>query len=433
MKHNVTIKPRQLELSIQDRKKVAEGTTEVIFDIESKNFTFKPGQYFRFTIPSLSLDVPKGNTRDFTIASSPNTKKTLSIAFRNSDSAFKKYILDAPVGAKVKAQGPLGVFTLPEDSTIPIVFIAGGIGATPVLSMMRFVSENNTGHNIHVIYANSGEERVAYIDEIKALAEKNSNIRLTEKIGRIDAEFIKKNIEYTDKTLWYLCGAPEMVSTINQELPDVLNISDLNIRIEEYVGYYNKNRVDYKVFSSTSDEIVERTKDEIYSDTSLIEPLLAAIGESSLFSITNLQGTIEYANEKFIQVAKYSKDELIGQNHRILKSGFHPPEYYIKLWKAVSSGKLWRGEIKNRAKDGSFYWVDTSISPIKGSDGKIEGYLAVRFLINDKKKLEKALRELEKAKTEADKINKFVVNRELKMIELKKEIEELKKENLPKS
>lgn len=383
------IKPKITEFSIIDKKQVAHETTEMVFDTSEQEFAFNPGQYIRLTMPSLSADVPKGNTRDFTIILSPDKKNIVQIAFRNSDSRFKQEILKAGKGTKIQAQGPLGVFTLPKDSSIPIVFTAGGMGITPCLSMIRFITANNTEHNIHIVYANASPKRAAYIDEIKLLAKNNSNINLTEKIGKVDAEFIKSQVKYTDKTLWYVCGVPEMTIALSKDIPKIMEVSEHNIRIEEYTGYI-KNRPDYKVSAPVNSNVIEMTKEDVRSDKNLIDSLLNAVGQGALIAVTDAQGTIQYVNDKFIEIAKYSKDELIGQNHRILKSGFHTPEFYEELWKNISSGKIWRGELKNRAKDGTFYWVDTTITPIFDDKKNIRQYIAVRFLISDKKKLEQS-------------------------------------------
>ncbi len=151
---------------------------------------------------------------------------------------------------------------------------------------------------------------------------------------------------------------------------------------------------------------------------------LKALNETALVSMTDDKGNIIYANEKFVQVAKYSLDELVGQNHRILKSGHQPDAMFVELWNTISSGKLWRGEIKNRAKDGSYYWVDTSIAPVLNQVGKPERYIAVRFLITERKKLEE---EIQKQVQGLEDMNKVMVGRELRMIELKEQIRELGK------
>lgn len=132
------------------------------------------------------------------------------------------------------------------------------------------------------------------------------------------------------------------------------------------------------------------------SDPSILAPrdydaLLDAMNHTALVSMTDAKGTIIYANQKFVEVSKYALEELIGQNHRILKSGHQPQEMFEELWRTISAGRMWRGEIKNKAKDGSYYWVDTSIAPILDQEGKPERYVSIRFLITDKKKIEEDL------------------------------------------
>lgn len=113
--------------------------------------------------------------------------------------------------------------------------------------------------------------------------------------------------------------------------------------------------------------------------------LLDVVGKAAMVSIANVAGDIIYVNDQFVEVCKYSRKELIGQNHRILKSGQQPQSVFEELWRTISHGKVWRGELKNKAKDGTLYWVDTSIVPILGKDNKPEKYLSVRMLITDKK------------------------------------------------
>lgn len=108
-----------------------------------------------------------------------------------------------------------------------------------------------------------------------------------------------------------------------------------------------------------------------------------AMEESSIIAITDRDGNITYANKMFCELSKYSQEELLGQNHRILKSGHHPPEFYEEMWKVISQGKVWRGIIKNKAKDGSYYWVKTVIVPILGDNGKPESYISIRTDITE--------------------------------------------------
>jgi two-component system CheB/CheR fusion protein len=125
-------------------------------------------------------------------------------------------------------------------------------------------------------------------------------------------------------------------------------------------------------------------------DLRKIEKLLKiqhALDIYSIIAITDKNGTITYANNEFCRISKYSKEELIGQNHRILKSGFHPSEFYEGMWKTISSGKVWRGEIKNRAKDGSFYWVKTIIVPLLDESSEVVEYVSIRTDITNEKEL----------------------------------------------
>ena len=140
------------------------------------------------------------------------------------------------MGTTVDIDGPKGIFTLPETTEKYLIFLAGGIGVTPFLSMIRYATEKKSPQKIHLIYINSSENRTAYAKELRVLAKKNPHFKLTGKIGRANTSFIKEHTDQVGNVLWYIAGPPAMVNAMDKLLKD-LGVSTVNIRTESFTGY----------------------------------------------------------------------------------------------------------------------------------------------------------------------------------------------------
>jgi ferredoxin-NADP reductase len=230
------------------RVEVAEGTMAFHFEKPSQ-FDFKPGQSADVTLLNPPETDSEGNTRTFSIASSP-FEDQLVFATRMRDTAFKRSLKKVAVGTDVKIDAAMGSFTLHKNSAKPAVFLAGGIGITPFISVVRQADHERLPHKLYLFYSNRRPEDAPFLETLQALERSNPNFRLictmtamprsrmvwNGETGLIDNEMLSRHLTDLQGPIYYVAGPPSMVTGMRKMLV-AAGVDEDDIRTEEFGGY----------------------------------------------------------------------------------------------------------------------------------------------------------------------------------------------------
>ncbi|MEK7521459.1 MAG: FAD-dependent oxidoreductase [Patescibacteria group bacterium] len=247
----------EFKIKLLEKREEALNTKTFTFS-RPKGFDYIAGQYVYLTLPYLLFPDDRGDTRQFTLSSSP-TEKNLSITVRmRQTSGFKRSIEQSPVGTTISMHGPNGDFILENRASTfkvePQIFIAGGIGVTPFRSIVRYVTDKHINVPITLLCSNSTPEEIPFKKELDEIVKQNKNIKVIHTItkpensrvkwkgliGRISVEFLKKHILNSKynilHTSFFLCGPPKMVSAMEETL-DKIGIDESRVHVEKFTGY----------------------------------------------------------------------------------------------------------------------------------------------------------------------------------------------------
>jgi ferredoxin-NADP reductase len=231
---------------IAEKHEVAKGTLLVLFDLLGEEVDFTPGQYFFVTLLDPPYDDERGPRRHFSVVTSPN-ERALGFCTRLRNSAFKRSLVELPIGAEAEVEEPKGSFLLPEDTTQAYVFLAGGIGITVFRSMLRYIAEEDLPHRVTLIYSNRDRASTPFLDELSQLDETRANLQLvltmTEdqswsgETRRIGPELLRDHLADDLSSYAYLvAGPPQMVNAIVETL-HAEGIPEERVSADRFSGY----------------------------------------------------------------------------------------------------------------------------------------------------------------------------------------------------
>lgn len=236
----------QTNVKLIKKEQIAEGTMAFHF-AKPEGFKFRAGQFADYTLIDPPETDSEGNTRGFSLVEAP-FEPDLVAATRMRDSAFKRVLKNLPIGTELKLDAPYGDFALHKTATTPAVFVVGGIGVTPVRSMIAQAIHDKTAHRITLLHASRTPAQMPFRADFEQFAKENPNITYVEiatdsapdgwhgERGRVNAEMLRKYVPDLSLPIYYLSGPAGMVKAMRQLLVD-MHANEDNIRTEEFAGY----------------------------------------------------------------------------------------------------------------------------------------------------------------------------------------------------
>jgi PAS domain S-box-containing protein len=357
---------------VKELKKLNEGVFELILVHDNDLFYFNAGQY-------IWIETKYGR-RAFSISSSSSNFKELKILFKAGiESDYMRYLSILKIGDAVNLIGPRGVMRIPDENSKSI-YIAGGVGITPFLSIVRTLKDKGVSRNITLISVNKNKEFEIYKDEIAEITKKDKNIKslfLTGKIKYEDLVDISGSNKYSD---WYVVGSQNFVDGVFEILE--------KLKIPQDKIFFEEN------FPSVSNIDIDSTNNDFFrkvTDQSAIHIV-----------VTDSNGIIKYVNKSAEKMTGYKAEEMIGNTPR-LWGGLMDKQTYEDFWRTIKVEKrVYIGELQNIRANGEKYDVLATVSPI------IEGEKLVGFI-----GMEQDITEDKKTKNELKKIRDLMIDRVL--------------------
>lgn len=308
----------------------------------------------------------------------------------------------------------------------------------PIMSQNRTLSGFLTGtlnlgilqNKLHNIQAYANEEFMIIDTQRNIVASSDNNTASSLNLLSISASLYggsETSVEDMDGTKMYVSSYPlylqgsspwaivliqpyddafyQVNSTLHESVILIIAILSVMSTSSFFIIRSFKTQHSLSIELKQSHTILEQSQEDLKAKNTQIEFYLEeiskiknALDQSSIVAVTDRDGTITEVNDNFCEISQFSRAELLGENHRILKSGYHMPEFYKDMWEAISSGRIWQGEFKNRTKDGSFYWVRNNIIP-HTKDGEITEYVLIGIDITKEKELQEQIVNSQKLST----------------------------------